>query len=68
MATCLYTNTPDGHFILDRHPQHANVVMACGTSGHGFKFAPAIGEVLADLAEQKTPRVAVEFLRRGRFA
>jgi len=67
MATCLYTNTPDGHFIIDRHPDYEQVVMACGTSGHGFKFAPAIGEVLADLAQGATPRVAIEFLRRGRF-
>jgi sarcosine oxidase len=49
-ATCLYTNTPDGHFAIGLHPAHPNVVIASPCSGHGFKFAPAIGELLADLA------------------
>lgn len=49
-AICMYTMTPDDHFILDRHPEHANVVFGAGFSGHGFKFAPVIGEHLADLA------------------
>ena len=48
-AVCLYTNTPDGHFIVDRHPDHANVAIGAGFSGHGFKFTPAIGERLVDL-------------------
>ena len=47
---CMYTLTPDEDFIVDRHPEHANVVFAAGFSGHGFKFAPAMGEHLADLA------------------
>jgi sarcosine oxidase len=46
---CLYTNTPDHHFLIDFHPQHPQVVIASPCSGHGFKFASAIGEVLADL-------------------
>ncbi|MBV9791766.1 MAG: FAD-dependent oxidoreductase, partial [Chloroflexi bacterium] len=37
------------HFVIDRHPQHANVAIAGGFSGHGFKFCPVIGELLADL-------------------
>lgn len=45
---CLYTNTPDENFIIDRHPDHANVWLAGGFSGHGFKFAPVVGEILAD--------------------
>jgi sarcosine oxidase len=49
-STCLYTNTPDGHFAIGAHPAHANVIIASPCSGHGFKFAPAIGELLADLA------------------
>ena len=49
-VVCLYTNTPDEHFILDRHPAHPQVVLASPCSGHGFKFASAIGEILADLA------------------
>jgi sarcosine oxidase len=49
-STCLYTNTPDGHFAIGAHPVHSNVIIASPCSGHGFKFAPAIGEILADLA------------------
>jgi len=49
-GTCMYTMTPDGHFIIDLHPHHTNVVVACGFSGHGFKFASLVGEILADLA------------------
>lgn len=48
-AVCLYTRTPDGHFIIDRHPDLANVAIAAGFSGHGFKFATAVGEHLIDL-------------------
>jgi sarcosine oxidase len=48
--TCLYTMTPDGHFLIDRLPSAANVIVASPCSGHGFKFAPVIGEILADLA------------------
>lgn len=69
MATCLYTMTPDHHFIIDRHPLSANVVFAAGFSGHGFKFAPAIGEVLADLITSGESKLPVEFLKLGsRFA
>ena len=50
LSTCMYTNTPDRDFILDFHPDHPNVVLGAGFSGHGFKFASAVGEVLADLA------------------
>lgn len=48
--TCLYTRTPDAHFLLDLHPKRPNIAIASPCSGHGFKFAPAIGEALADLA------------------
>jgi len=48
-ATCLYTNTPDGHFLVDVHPRHAQVLIASVCSGHGFKFATVMGEILADL-------------------
>ena len=47
---CLYTLTPDEHFVLGPHPEHASVAVACGFSGHGFKFTPVVGEILADLA------------------
>lgn len=56
-AVCLYTNTPDGNFIIDRHPDHDNVVIGAGFSGHGFKFTPAVGELLVALLDdaQKQP-------------
>ena len=49
-SVCLYTNTPDGHFLLGPHPQQERVWLAGGMSGHGFKFAPVVGEILADFA------------------
>jgi len=56
-ATCLYTNTPDGHFVIDAHPGVPDVIVASACSGHGFKFAPAIGDALADLALGTEPSV-----------
>ncbi|MGH7448080.1 MAG: FAD-dependent oxidoreductase, partial [Longimicrobiales bacterium] len=46
---CLYTNTPDRHFILDAHPSHGNVLLVSACSGHGFKFATSLAEIVADL-------------------
>jgi len=66
--TCMYTNTPDRNFVLDRHPGQPNVVYGCGFSGHGFKFASVIGEVLADLAVEGQSRHSVEFLAASRFS
>ena len=63
--TCLYTMTPDGHFIVDQHPQYEQVLFAAGFSGHGFKFAPVMGEVLADLALEGRTERPVDFLRLG---
>ena len=48
--TCMYTNTPDQHFVVSPHPEHPQVTVAAGFSGHGYKFCSVIGEVLADLA------------------
>jgi sarcosine oxidase len=48
-AVCMYTNTPDGHFAIDLHPDDARVVMISACSGHGFKFAPVVGEIASDL-------------------
>ena len=62
-ATCLYTMSPDGHFIVDRMPGCARTWIACGFSGHGFKFMPVMGEALADLATTGTTRLPIEFLR-----
>src|SRR5207253_2994237 len=65
--TCMYTDTPDHHFILGRHPEHPQVVYGCGFSGHGFKFSSVIGEVLADLATEGTTRHPIDFLSARRF-
>lgn len=47
---CLYTMTPDGHFLIDKHPEYSHIVFGGGCSGHSFKFSPIIGEILSDLA------------------
>jgi sarcosine oxidase len=67
MRLCMYTMSPDHHFILDRHPQHERVTLAAGFSGHGFKFCPVIGEALADLAIKGQSDLPIGFLSlRGR--
>jgi sarcosine oxidase len=69
MKTCLFTNSPDEHFILDLHPESPRVAIAAGFSGHGFKFAPVIGEILADLTlEGGCARWDLGLFRLGRFA
>ncbi len=65
---CMYSLTPDGNFVIDRHPQHPNVILCGGFSGHGFKFAPVIGEIAADLALDGGSRHQIDFLSLGRFA
>ena len=66
-VTCLYTNTPDGHFFVDRHPEHENVWIACGFCGHGFKFASVVGEIMADLAFSGATGYPIEFLSLRRL-
>ena len=66
-SVCLYTNSPDGHFIVDRHPDHPQVTFATGFSGHGFKFASVIGEALADLASRGRTDLPIDFLSLERF-
>ena len=66
-AVCLYTMSPDEHFIVDRHPAHANVVFAAGLSGHGFKFTPVLGRALADLALDGSTPLPIDFLSLRRF-
>ena len=66
--TCLYTNSEDENFIIDHLPGHdGDITIACGFSGHGFKFVPVIGEVLADLAMEGTTKYPVDFLSLERF-
>jgi sarcosine oxidase len=67
LETCTYTNTPDEHFIVDVHPDYPEVVVAGGFSGHGFKFCPVIGEVLADLTLDGTTTHDVSLFRANRF-
>jgi sarcosine oxidase len=64
---CMYSLTPDGHFVIDRHPQNANVILCGGFSGHGFKFAPVVGEIGADLALDGGSRHQIDFLSLRRF-
>ena len=66
-SVCLYTLTPDRHFVIDLHPEHPQVVVAAGFSGHGFKFAPVVGEVLADLAEHGSTQWPIDLFRMKRF-
>lgn len=64
---CMYTNTPDKHFLLGAYPGSSEVLYASACSGHGFKFSTVIGEVLADLALQGTTRHSIGFLSAARF-
>ena len=64
---CLYENSPDEHFVIDRLPDHPNVVFAAGFSGHGFKFASVVGEILADLTTRGQATEHAAFLRADRF-
>ena len=66
--TCLYTMTPDEHFVIGVHPEHPAVSIACGFSGHGFKFAAVVGEILADLAIEGATRHPIGMFSPLRFA
>ena len=66
-SVCMYSMTADEHFLVDRHPRHANVVLAGGFSGHGFKFSSVIGETLADLTMEGATKNPIGFLGLGRF-
>ena len=67
LATCMFTNSPDEHFIIDTLPDHPQVVVGAGFSGHGFKFASVIGEILADLASDGDTDHPIEMFRLDRF-
>ncbi|MGH7515637.1 MAG: N-methyl-L-tryptophan oxidase [Gemmatimonadales bacterium] len=67
LKACIFTNTPDRHFILDRHPAHPEISIAAGFSGHGYKFCSVIGEVMADLVQDERGRHDIGFFRLGRF-
>lgn len=65
---CMYALTPDRHFVIDRHPREEHVVLCGGFSGHGFKFAPVVGEIAAQLALDGGTPYEIGFLSLGRFA
>ncbi len=66
--TCLYANSPDEDFIIDFLPGYdKDVIIACGFSGHGFKFVPVVGEILADLATNGKTKQPIQFLSLKRF-
>ncbi len=67
LRACLFTNTPDHHFIIDLHPDYPQVAFTSPCSGHGFKFASVLGEIMADLAERGETRHNIELFRMERF-
>jgi glycine/D-amino acid oxidase-like deaminating enzyme len=64
---CMYSMTPDGHFLLDRLPE-LPIVVAAGFSGHGFKFTSVLGEVAADMVQRGQTGLDIGFLSVGRFS
>ncbi len=66
-ATCMYTMTPDEDFIVELHPEHPQVSIACGFSGRGFKFSPTVGEIMADFAIRGSTDHNIDFLSSSRF-
>ncbi|KAL4647200.1 peroxisomal sarcosine oxidase [Arapaima gigas] len=67
VESCMYTVTPDNNFILDRHPDHSNIVIGAGFSGHGFKFGPIVGKVLSELSVGQEPSYDLSPFRMQRF-
>jgi len=68
LRSCLFTNTPDDHFVIDVLPDAPQVVIASPCSGHGFKFCSVVGEILADLASRGATDHDVSLFRLRRFA
>jgi sarcosine oxidase len=67
-AVCMYTNTPDRHFVIDLHPDDSRIVVISACSGHGFKFAPVIGEIAADLVRDGRTHRDISRFAAARFA
>lgn len=65
-AVCMYTNTPNERFIIDRHPQYKNIIVASPCSGHGFKFASVTGKLLSELALNETTTLDISVFSIGR--
>ena len=66
--TCMYTNTPDEHFVISTHPEYPQVSIAAGFSGHGYKFCSVVGEILADLATEGETSHPIDLFSPGRLA
>jgi sarcosine oxidase len=64
---CMYTNTPDLHFVISLHPELEQVAIACGFSGHGYKFCSVVGEILADLATEGSTRHPIDLFSPARL-
>lgn len=67
LKSCMFINSPDGHFIIDLHPEYPQVSFATGFSGHGYKFASVMGEILADLADRQQTRHDISLFSAERF-
>jgi N-methyl-L-tryptophan oxidase len=67
-AVCKYEFSPDDNFIIDRHPEHSNVLLAGGFSGHGFKFSSVVGEILSDLVVKGRTDQDLSLFAVSRFA
>ncbi len=66
-TTCLYTNSPDGHFVIDFHPKYRNVIIVSACSGHGFKFASVIGEIVSDMLLNGKTEYDISLFNLARF-
>jgi glycine/D-amino acid oxidase-like deaminating enzyme len=64
---CMYTNTPDEHFLLDFHPAHPQVLIASPCSGHGFKFSSVVGEVISKLLSDQPVGFDLKLFNIGRL-
>ena len=68
LQSCMFTNSPDEHFIIDTHPEFPQVSIAAGFSGHGYKFASVIGEIMADLAINRQTKLPIGLFKLSRFS
>ncbi|NIO11247.1 MAG: N-methyl-L-tryptophan oxidase [Deltaproteobacteria bacterium] len=68
LKTCIFTNSPDGHFIIDHHPESPRVLIAAGFSGHGFKFCGVVGETIADFVLNGGTQKDIHLFRLARFS
>ena len=67
LKSCMFTNSPDKHFIIDLHPEYPQVSFAAGFTGHGYKFASVVGEIMADLSERRESRHNIALFNLARF-